>query len=152
LILLNSPRIKSTESDPLSEGLKTGERVLDLRAVSRSGGMFVGLLVAPMVANASGLWWGWCVLSAIAAAAAGFIVAGAIGRRVFLAAPGHTVVTRVGPSALGVALRASIAGGSVVAMACAVVAYFGAGTVWSGIAFLAGIAVCVGAGFLSALL
>jgi hypothetical protein len=140
LILLNSPRIKSTESDPLSEGLKTGERVLDL------------LLVAPMVANASGLWWGWCVLSAIAAAAAGFIVAGAIGRRVFLAAPGHTVVTRVGPSALGVALRASIAGGSVVAMACAVVAYFGAGTVWSGIAFLAGIAVCVGAGFLSALL
>jgi hypothetical protein len=73
----------------MSDGLQPGDRILDLRAVSRSGGMFTGLTVAPLAAGLFGWWWGWCVLAAVGAAVAGFAVADAVGRVVFPAPPGQ---------------------------------------------------------------
>jgi hypothetical protein len=136
----------------VNDGLQPGDRVLDLRAVCRSGGIFVGLVAAPLAAGVSDWWWFWCVLAAVAAAVAGFVVGGVVGRVVFSAPPGQTVVTRVGPAALGIATRASVAGGLLVAVACAVLAFLGAGGVWAAITFMVGLAVCVGAGCLAALL
>jgi hypothetical protein len=70
----------------------------------------------------------------------------------FPAPPGQAVVARVGSAALGVALRASVTGGILVALACAVAAFFGAGGTSAAITLLTGIGVSIGAGFLAALL
>jgi hypothetical protein len=112
----------------------------------------VGLINAPLAAGVSEWWWGWCVLVALGAAVAGFVVGGLVGRMVFPAPPGQAVITRVGPAALGVAIRASVAGGLLSAVACAVVAFLGAGGIWAVITLVVGVGVSVGAGCLAALL
>ena len=58
----------------------------------RSGGMFVGLVAAPLAAALSGLWLGWCVLAAVVAAVTGFAIAAIIGRVVFPAPSGQVAV------------------------------------------------------------
>jgi hypothetical protein len=135
----------------VSDGFQPGNRVLDLRSVARSGGMFAGLVAAPVAAGLSGWWWGWCLLAAVAAAVGGFVTAGVVGRLLFPAPPGQVMVARVGPAALGLALRASVAGGLLVSVACAVAALIGAGGVPAVVAGLAGVGVSVGAGCLAAL-
>jgi hypothetical protein len=125
---------------------------MDLRAVSRSGGLFVGLIAAPLAAVLSDWWWGWCLPVALGAAIAGFVLAGAIGRVLFPAPPGQTTVVRVSPAALSVALRASVAGGFVVALVCAVAAYFGAGGVPAAVTLVVGVGASIGVGCLAALL
>jgi hypothetical protein len=141
----------AAERHRVSNGLQPGDRVLDLRALARSGGMFVGLVAAPLAAGLSGWWWGWCVLAAVGAAVAGFVVAGVAGRVVFPGPPGQAVVARVGPAAIGVALRASVAGGSLITVVCAVAAFIGAGGIPGAITLLAGAGVSVGLGCLAAL-
>ena len=135
----------------MSGGLQPGDRVLDLRAVARSGGIFAGLVVAPVAVGLSGWPWGWCVAAVVAGAVVGLVVGGVAGRLVFRAPPGQAVVARVGPAALGVALRASISGGFVVSLAGAVAAFMGAGGVAAGIALLAGLGASVGAGCMTAM-
>jgi hypothetical protein len=142
----------AAERHCVNDGLQPGDRVLDLRAVCRSGGIFVGLITAPVAAGVSGWWWGWCILVALGAAVASFVVGGIVGRLVFPAPHGQAVVTRVGPAALGIALRASLAGGLLVAVMCAVLAFLGAGGVWAVITLVVGVGVSVGAGCLAALL
>ena len=72
---------------------------LDLRAVCRSGGMFSGLVAAPLAAGLSDCGWTWCVLAAAGTAVAGFTVATTVGRVVFPAPSGQAVVARAGPAA-----------------------------------------------------
>lgn len=136
----------------MADKLQPGDRVLDLRAVTRSGGVFTGLVVAPIAGALSGWWWGWCVLAAVVYAFAGFLVATAISRFVFPAPPGQTVVTRVGPAALGVAVRASVAGGLIIFVVGSFAAFLGAGNLAAVVVGLIGLAVSVGAGCLAALL
>jgi hypothetical protein len=135
----------------VGDGLQPGDRVLDLRAVARSGGLFAGLVAAPTAAAWSGWWGGWCVLAAVGAAAAGLAAAGLIGRVAFPAPPGQAVVARVGRPALGIALRASVVGGLVVSVACALGAFIGAGGLPAGVTLLAGLGASAGAGCLAAL-
>ncbi len=132
--------------------LQPGDRVLDLRAVARSGGMFAGLIVAPVAAWWSGWWWAWCAAAAIGVAAGGFAVAGVIARVLFRAPPGQLLVARVGPTALRAALWASVAGGFPVSLGCAVGAFIGAGGVPALVTLLVGIGVSGGVGCLAALL
>jgi hypothetical protein len=124
---------------------------MDLRAVSRSGGMLVGLIAAPLAAGLAGWWWGWCLLAAVGASAAGFVVAGVVGRAMFPAPLGQAVIARAGPAALGVALRASVAGGLIPTVVCVVAALIGAGALPAVVTLLAGIGVSAGAGFFAAL-
>jgi len=113
--------------------------------------MFVGLIAAPLAAGLSGRW-GWCVLAAVGAAIAGQVVAGIVAQVVFPTPPGLAVVTRVGPAALGVAMRASVAGGLLIAGACAVAAFIGAGSIPAAVTMLAGVGVSVVVGYLAAIL
>jgi hypothetical protein len=131
--------------------LKPGDRVIDLRAVTRSGGMFAGLVVAPVTAGLSGWWWVWCVSAGIVCAIGGFFVGGVVGRVVFRAPPGQAVIAPIGPGALGVGLRASVAGGLLVCVVGAVVAFVGAGGFVAVVALLAGLGVSVAVGCLAAL-
>ncbi len=78
----------------MSGGLQPGDRVLDLHAVARSGGIFAGLVVAPVAVGLSGWPWGWCVAAVVAGAVVGLVVGGVAGRLVFPAPPGQ-------PSPLG---------------------------------------------------
>ncbi len=125
--------------------------MLDLRAVARSGGIFAGLVVAPVSVWLSDWPWGWCVAAVIAGAVVGFVVGGVAGRLVFPAPPGQAVVDQVGPATIGVALRASVSGGVVVSLAGAVAAFMGAGGVAAGIALLAGLGASVVAGCMAAM-
>ena len=125
--------------------------MLDLRAVARSGGIFAGLVVAPVAVWLSDWPWGWCVAAVIAGAVVGFVVGGVAGRLVFPAPPGQAVVDRVGPATIGVALRASVSGGVVVSLAGAVAAFMGAGGVAAGIALLAGLGASAVAGYMAAM-
>lgn len=136
----------------MSDGLQPGDRVLDLRAVSRAGGLFAGLAAGPLAAGLSGWWWGLCVLAAVGAAVCGLAIASLVGRALFPAPPGQAAVTRVGPAALGVALLGSVAGGSLIAAACAVAALLGAGVVSAAVTLLVGVGVSAGVGCLAALM
>jgi hypothetical protein len=113
--------------------------------------MFAGLGVAPVAAGLSGWWWGWCVLAAVGGATAGLVVGGGVGRVLFPAPPGQAVVAPVGPAALGVALRASVAGGFIVCVGGAITAFVGAGGLAAVVVLLVGLGVSVGAGCLAAL-
>jgi hypothetical protein len=135
----------------MSGGLQPGDRVLDLRAVARSAGLFAGLFAAPVAAGLSGQWWVWCVLAAVTAAVVGLLAAGVVSRVAFPAPPGQAVVTRVGPASLAVALRASMMGGSLVSIACAVAALVGAGGIPASASLLAGLGAAAGVGCLAAL-
>src|SRR5262245_25686563 len=135
----------------MSESLQPGDRVLDLRAVSRSGGVFVGLVAAPLATALSGWWWVWCVTAALAGVITGLVLAGITARVVFPAPPGQAVVTRVGPAALGMALWASMSGGVFVAVTCAIAAFLGAGGVPAAVTLFVGLGISAGAGCLAAL-
>jgi hypothetical protein len=136
----------------MDDRLQPGDRVLDLRAATRSGGTFVGLVAAPLATGLSGYWWVWCVVAAVGMAVVGFVVAGVVAKILFPAPPGQVLVIRVGPTALAVALRASVAGGALVALACAIAAFVGAGAVPALITLLIGIGISVVVGCLGALL
>jgi hypothetical protein len=143
--------IASVHKASMNDNLKPGTRVLDLRAVCRSGGMFAGLITAPLVAGLSGWSWTWCAIAAVVTAAAGFIVAGVIGRIAFPAPHGQVLVTPVGAAALGIAVSASLAGGAPIALACTIAAFVGSGATGPAITLLIGIAVSAGVGCLAAL-
>jgi hypothetical protein len=135
----------------MSGTLQPGDRVLDLRGVTRSGGMFAGLVAGGVAAWLSNLGLGWSAAGAVVGGVAGAVVASFVGRVVFPAAPGQTVVTRFGPGVVGRALRASLAGGVPITVACAVAALAVGSVTAAGIALVAGAAVSIGLGFLSAL-
>ena len=130
---------------------ESGDRVLDLRAVARSGGMFTAAAAAPTVAGLSGLGWHWCVLAAVVAGFVGFLIARVVGRIVFPVPPGETAVTRVGPTALGTAVRASLAGGFIAYTAAPVIAFAITGAYAAAVAFAVGLVVSISAGCLAAL-
>lgn len=73
----------------MSDGLKSGDRVLDLRAVTRAGGMFAGLVSASVATALLGWEWPWCVSTAVGCAVTGYVTATGVGRSVF-PAPGVT--------------------------------------------------------------
>ncbi len=125
--------------------------MIDLRAVARSGGMFAGLVVAPVAAGLSGWPWGWWVAAAVVGMVVGLMIGAVAGRLVFPATPGQAVVAQVGAADIGVALRASVSGGLVVAVAGAVAAFMGAGGVAAGITLLAGLGASMGAGYMAAM-
>jgi hypothetical protein len=85
-------------------------------------------------------------------AATGFFLGGIVGRLVFRAPSGQTVVAPIGASSLGVAIKGSLAGGFVVAILVAVGLLVGIGIGPAGIAVLAGASVVVGVGCLATLL
>jgi hypothetical protein len=136
---------------PKREGLEPGDRVLDLHAVTRSGGMFAGLVVAPIAAAFVGRAWWECLIVAIAFAVVGFIVGGLVGRAAFRTPPGQTVVIKAGASAIGIAMRASLFGGFFVSAAGAIAAFCGAGLGEAAIALFAGLCVSSGTGWLAAI-
>jgi hypothetical protein len=94
----------------------------------------------------------WSVLAAVGTGVAAFAVETCIARVVFSATRGPAVVARVGPAALGVALRASLAGGLLVAVACAVATLLSADGVSAAVILLVGVGVSRGGGSLAALL
>lgn len=133
----------------MSEKFKPGDRILDMRAVMRSGGLFAGLVAAPVAVGLSGNGWVLCMLAAIAASVAGFAVASVIGRTVLPSPPGQTVVAKVGSASLGAALRASITGGLPISIACALLAFFDTSSISALVSLSAGLGVSVASGFLA---
>jgi hypothetical protein len=96
--------------------LQPGDRVIDLRGLTRASAIFAGLAAAPTAARLADWAWGWCGLAAAVGAVAGFTIGGTVGRLVFPSSAGQAVVTRVGVASLGIALRASLCGGISVAV------------------------------------
>lgn len=140
------------ESRPTPDTLQPGERVIDLRGLVRSGGMFAGLASSAVAIRLCGWDWTWCVMAAFPGAAAGLILAGTIAPFVFPAPAGQVTVTLVGPGALGVALRAAVAGGGLISLASAMAALANGGWVEAAVVFAVGLSVSMLTGVLSALL
>lgn len=136
----------------LIHDLQPGERVLDLRAVARSAAIFVGVVAAPIGARMAGLSWGLAAGAAVVAAIVGFVVGTVAGRLLFPAPPGEAVVVRWGRPSLGIALKASVCSGVIVAAAIAVAAAPAGGIAAAGASLLVGVVIAVGVGCGAALL
>lgn len=139
-------------STPVIEDFKPGERVLDLRAVVRSAAIFVGIVATPIAARAANLSWGLTAAVTVAAVVAGVIVGGIVGRVIFPAPAGQAVVVRWGRPSLGVALKASLSGGALVAIGIAIAVVAPTGVATASILVVVGIVVAVGVGSAAALL
>lgn len=136
----------------MSDDLKPGDRVIDLRALTRSAGLFTGMAASPIAAWFAGWSAGGCLLATVLGAGIGVIL-GVTAAWVTLRAPaGQTVVARVGAGSLGVAIRASLSGGLIVATSAAVAAFVGFGASAAGVVLLAGFGVAVAVGVLGALM
>jgi hypothetical protein len=133
-------------STRVREDLKPGERVLDLRAVTRSAAIFVGLVVAPIAARMAALSWGYAAGAAFAGMVLGFLVGIIAGKVLFPAPRGQAVVVRWGGSSLPITLKASLCGGGVMAIGIAVAALFLGGITAAGPPLIVGVivAACVG--------
>jgi hypothetical protein len=135
----------------MSDTLRPGDRVLDLRAVARSGSLFAAIVAAAVATGLSGWWWASCLLASVVAATAGWASAGIVGRAVFPAPSDQSVIVRVGLHSVGVALRASTAGAIPIVLACSLAALLSAGGVVAVVALLIGFGTSAAVGCLAAL-
>jgi hypothetical protein len=83
---------------------------------------------------------------------AGFVLGTVVGRVVFRAPPGQAVIARWGRPSLGVALKASLSGGVLVAIGIALATTASSGMAAAGMLLALGTAVAVAVGCAAALL
>ena len=93
-----------------------------------------------------------CGLAIVAGGILGFILGGVLGRIVFRAPPGQTVVMKVGRQSLGTAIGASLYGGLLVAALITLPLFIEVGLVPAGIVVLAGVVAALFIGCMAALL
>lgn len=137
----------------MRSGFEPGDRVIDLRAVTRSAGLISGLITTPLAAWLAAWSWGGCALALLVGAGTGLIIGVIAGRIGIRTPPDHTLVTRPGVPALKLTLQASLWGSLAVGGLVAVASLLGpGGMVAAGISITVGVAIGVGVGCLSALL
>ena len=90
---------------------RSGDKVVDLAALTRSSAMFTGAITLPLA-----LWLLdqdviWIVAGLVAGGALGLVLGALLGRLFFPAREGHVLVVKLGPDALPLALKAGLNGG-----------------------------------------
>lgn len=132
------------------DGLRPGERVVELAAVSVAAALVSG--------GTAGAWIGWILrqgwtdlaLGCVAGAALGYGLGRMVARHFYRGDDGLTSVVRVGPQSLPATLRAGLTGGLLAATGIGVAAFLVPGAVAQAVPILGAALACgalIGAGF-----
>ncbi len=117
----------------MSDDLQPGDRVIELAAMSRSAGMFSGLIAIPLTVFCLTRSWLWTVLAIIAGLVIGYGVALTMGRLMFPTVDGNVVVVKHGSGSIFAAMRASLAPSIVISVLMVVVTMVLPGPqIWAG--------------------
>jgi hypothetical protein len=104
------------------QGIKAGDRVVELAALVQSAALITGAVAAAWVIWLIKRSWLMSAAAFVAGAALGFVVAQVVARVLYRGADGQTTVVKAGAGALAAALPAGLAGGLSTAVLVALLA------------------------------